>query len=143
MDPAVRDPIIAALPRLGSFAVSLCGALQTQDLVQQNLLNACSKIGLFGANNPILPRLISPAARAAHAAMVPGASQGVDVEHPFQPEVCLHDISFFAFDLAHGELFEPVLSLASEQQCVPRRAGLRRTACLSRSSYVYYTVPFK
>src|SRR5262245_29346259 len=59
MDPAVQDAMVAAIPRLRRFAVSLAGAQQADDLVQQTLLQACSKIQLFEARSHILPWLIT------------------------------------------------------------------------------------
>jgi RNA polymerase sigma-70 factor (ECF subfamily) len=59
MDPAIRDAMIAAIPRLRKFAVSLAGAQQADDLVQETLLQACSKIRLFNPTSPMLPWLIT------------------------------------------------------------------------------------
>jgi|SRR5215470_2062730 len=59
MDPAIRDAMIAAIPRLRKFAVSLCGAQQADDLVQETLLQACSKIALFDPTSQMLPWLIT------------------------------------------------------------------------------------
>jgi RNA polymerase sigma-70 factor (ECF subfamily) len=59
MQPAIRDAMVAAIPKLKRFAVSLAGRQQADDLVQQTLLQACSKISLFHSNGPLLPWLIT------------------------------------------------------------------------------------
>ena len=59
MQPAIRDAMVAAIPKLRRFAVSLAGRQQADDLVQQTLLQACSKIELFHSNGPLLPWLIT------------------------------------------------------------------------------------
>jgi len=59
MDPAIRDAMVAAIPRLRRFALSLCGAQQADDLVQDTLLQACSKIRLFDPEGQMLPWLIA------------------------------------------------------------------------------------
>ena len=59
MQPAIRDAMVAAIPKLRRFAVSLAGRQQADDLVQQTLLQACSKIRLFHSNGPLLPWLIT------------------------------------------------------------------------------------
>jgi|SRR5215510_10975681 len=59
MDPAIRDAMVAAIPRLRKFAVSLCGAQRADDLVQEALLQACSKIRLFDPTSQMLPWLIT------------------------------------------------------------------------------------
>ena len=43
-DPASRDAMIAAIPRRRAVAGSLSGLQQADELVQQTLLQACSKI---------------------------------------------------------------------------------------------------
>jgi RNA polymerase sigma-70 factor (ECF subfamily) len=58
-DRAVRDAMVAAIPRLRRFAVSLSNAQQADDLVQQALLLACDKILLFDGRSDILPWLIT------------------------------------------------------------------------------------
>jgi len=58
MQPAIRDAMIAAIPQLRRFAVRLAGPQQADDLVQQTLLQACSKIRSFDSTSPILPWLI-------------------------------------------------------------------------------------
>jgi len=58
VDPAIRDAMIAAMPRLRKFAVSLSGAQQADDLVQETLLKACSKIRMFDPTTDILPWLL-------------------------------------------------------------------------------------
>ena len=59
MDRAVRDAMVAAIPHLRRFAVSLSGAQQADDLVQQTLLLACDKIRLFDARSKMLPWLVT------------------------------------------------------------------------------------
>ena len=59
MDPAVRDAMIAAIPRLRKFAVSLASAQQADDLVQETLLQACRKIELFDPESQMLPWLLT------------------------------------------------------------------------------------
>jgi RNA polymerase sigma-70 factor (ECF subfamily) len=58
-DRAIRDAMVAAIPQLRRFALSLSGAQQADDLVQQTLLLACDKIRLFDARSEILPWLIA------------------------------------------------------------------------------------
>jgi|SRR5215813_6510557 len=59
MDPVLRDEMVAAIPQLRKFAVSLSSAQQADDLVQETLLQACSKIHLFDQNSPMLPWLMT------------------------------------------------------------------------------------
>src|SRR5262245_47940398 len=59
MDPAIRDAMVAAIPRLRKFAISLAGVQQADDLVQETLLQACSKIRLFNPTSQMLPWLIT------------------------------------------------------------------------------------
>jgi RNA polymerase sigma-70 factor (ECF subfamily) len=59
MDPAIRDAMVAAIPPLRRFALSLSGAQQADDLVQETLLQACSKIRLFDSRRRMLPWLIT------------------------------------------------------------------------------------
>jgi RNA polymerase sigma-70 factor (ECF subfamily) len=48
LEPSVRDPLVAAIPRLRAFAISLCrNRDQADDFVQGALLQACAKISLF------------------------------------------------------------------------------------------------
>jgi len=48
IDPAVRDALLAAVPSLRAFAISLCGqADRADDLVQDTLLRALSHIDRF------------------------------------------------------------------------------------------------
>src|SRR5215208_4551161 len=48
LDAALRDEMLAVLPNLRAFAISLCGNPDTaDDLVQDALLRALSKIDLF------------------------------------------------------------------------------------------------
>lgn len=48
LDPALRDDILAAVPRLRAFAVSLSGSMdRADDLVQETLLKALANIGSF------------------------------------------------------------------------------------------------
>src|SRR5262245_2804198 len=56
-DRAIRDAMVAAIPRLRRFAVSLSGAQQADDLVQQTLLLAWDKIEFFDASREMLPWL--------------------------------------------------------------------------------------
>jgi RNA polymerase sigma-70 factor (ECF subfamily) len=58
-DRAIRDAMVAAIPRLRRFAVALSSAQQADDLVQQTLLLAWDKIGLFDASSQMLPWLIT------------------------------------------------------------------------------------
>src|SRR5258708_8420494 len=47
-EPAVRESLITAIPRLRGFAISLCRSReQAEDLVQGALLLACANIGSF------------------------------------------------------------------------------------------------
>jgi RNA polymerase sigma-70 factor (ECF subfamily) len=59
MEPAFRDAMIAAIPQLRKFAVSLAGREQADGLVQRTLLQTCSKIRLLASTSPILPWLIT------------------------------------------------------------------------------------
>src|SRR5262245_18654731 len=56
-DRAIRDAMVAAIPKLRRFAVSLANAQQADDLVQETLLRACDKIQLFDGRSEILPWL--------------------------------------------------------------------------------------
>jgi RNA polymerase sigma-70 factor (ECF subfamily) len=48
LDPSLRDAILAAIPRLRAFAVSLCGnADRANDLVQDALVRALANIDSF------------------------------------------------------------------------------------------------
>src|SRR3984893_299946 len=48
LEPSVREPMLAALPNLRAFAISLCrNRDQAEDLVQGTLLQACANIGSF------------------------------------------------------------------------------------------------
>jgi RNA polymerase sigma-70 factor (ECF subfamily) len=48
LEPSVRDPLLAAIPKLRGFAISLCrNGDQAEDLVQGALLRACANISLF------------------------------------------------------------------------------------------------
>jgi RNA polymerase sigma-70 factor (ECF subfamily) len=58
-DRAIRDAMVAAIPRLRRFAVALSNAQQADDLVQQTLLQAWDKIRLFDASSEMLPWLIT------------------------------------------------------------------------------------
>jgi RNA polymerase sigma-70 factor, ECF subfamily len=58
MDPAISAAMIAAIPRLRRFAVALSSAQQADDLVQETLVQACSKIRLFDPRSEMLPWLI-------------------------------------------------------------------------------------
>jgi RNA polymerase sigma-70 factor (ECF subfamily) len=55
LDPATRDSILAAVPSLRAFAISLCGNVdRADDLVQETLLRALANIHSFqpGTNMP-------------------------------------------------------------------------------------------
>jgi len=58
-DRAIRDSMVAAIPRLRRFAVALANAQQADDLVQETLLLACDKIRLFDGRSEMLPWLIT------------------------------------------------------------------------------------
>jgi RNA polymerase sigma-70 factor (ECF subfamily) len=48
MHPSVRDAMLAAVPKLRAFAISLCGNVdRADDLVQEALLRAMANIGSF------------------------------------------------------------------------------------------------
>ena len=48
LDPAVRDAVLAAVPSLRAFAISLCGNVdRADDLVQETLLRALANINSF------------------------------------------------------------------------------------------------
>src|SRR4030067_174160 len=48
LDPSLRDAILAAIPRLRAFAVSLCGNVdRANDLVQDALVRALANIDGF------------------------------------------------------------------------------------------------
>jgi len=55
LDPSVRDAVLAAVPSLRAFAISLCGNVdRADDLVQETLLRALANIHSFepGSNMP-------------------------------------------------------------------------------------------
>jgi RNA polymerase sigma-70 factor (ECF subfamily) len=55
LDPSVRDAVLAAVPSLRAFAISLCGNVdRADDLVQETLLRALANINSFepGSNMP-------------------------------------------------------------------------------------------
>src|ERR671927_1021487 len=55
LDPALRDQVLAAVPSLRAFAISLCGNVdRADDLVQETLLRALANIHSFqpGTNMP-------------------------------------------------------------------------------------------
>jgi RNA polymerase sigma-70 factor (ECF subfamily) len=55
LDPTIRDQILAAVPSLRAFAISLCGNVdRADDLVQETLLRALANINSFqpGTNLP-------------------------------------------------------------------------------------------
>src|ERR1700744_6616116 len=55
LDPAIRDQVLATVPSLRAFAISLCGNIdRADDLVQETLLRALSHIDSFepGTNMP-------------------------------------------------------------------------------------------
>jgi RNA polymerase sigma-70 factor (ECF subfamily) len=55
LDPALRDQVLATVPSLRAFAISLCGNVdRADDLVQETLLRALSNINSFepGTNMP-------------------------------------------------------------------------------------------
>jgi RNA polymerase sigma-70 factor, ECF subfamily len=48
LDPAIRDQVLATVPTLRAFALSLCGNIdRADDLVQETLLRALTHIGSF------------------------------------------------------------------------------------------------
>jgi RNA polymerase sigma-70 factor (ECF subfamily) len=48
IDPALRDTVLAAVPSLRAFAISLCGTVdRADDLVQETLLRALANIDSF------------------------------------------------------------------------------------------------
>src|ERR1700674_4742045 len=48
LDPALRDAVLAAVPKLRAFAISLCGNVdRADDLVQETLLRALANIDSF------------------------------------------------------------------------------------------------
>jgi RNA polymerase sigma-70 factor, ECF subfamily len=48
LDPSLREPLVAAIPKLRAFAISLCRDRErAEDLVQGALLRACANIGSF------------------------------------------------------------------------------------------------
>ena len=55
LDPAIRDQVLATVPSLRAFAISLCGNIdRADDLVQETLLRALANIDSFqpGTNMP-------------------------------------------------------------------------------------------
>ena len=55
LDPTIRDQVLAAVPSLRAFAISLCGNVdRADDLVQETLLRALANINSFqpGTNLP-------------------------------------------------------------------------------------------
>ena len=55
LDPAIRDQVLATVPSLRAFAISLCGNIdRADDLVQETLLRALAHINSFqpGTNMP-------------------------------------------------------------------------------------------
>ena len=55
LDPAIRDQVLATVPSLRAFAISLCGNIdRADDLVQETMLRALSHIDSFepGTNMP-------------------------------------------------------------------------------------------
>ena len=55
LDPAIRDQVLATVPSLRAFAISLCGNIdRADDLVQETLLRALAHIDSFepGTNMP-------------------------------------------------------------------------------------------
>src|SRR5271167_4404545 len=55
LDPATRDQVLATVPSLRAFAISLCGnADRADDLVQETMLRALANIRSFqpGTNMP-------------------------------------------------------------------------------------------
>ena len=55
LDPAIRDQVLATVPSLRAFAISLCGNMGcADDLVQETLLRALAHIDSFrpGTNMP-------------------------------------------------------------------------------------------
>jgi RNA polymerase sigma-70 factor (ECF subfamily) len=55
LEPPVRTAMLAAMPRLRAFAISLCrNADQAEDLVQDTLLRACANITSFTPESNML-----------------------------------------------------------------------------------------
>jgi RNA polymerase sigma factor (sigma-70 family) len=55
LEPPVRTAMLAAMPRLRAFAISLCrNGDQAEDLVQDTLLRACANIVLFTPDTNML-----------------------------------------------------------------------------------------
>jgi RNA polymerase sigma-70 factor (ECF subfamily) len=60
LEPAIQDALLAAMPRLRAFAVSLCRDRDhADDLVQDTLLRACAKIEYFRPGTNMLAWLIT------------------------------------------------------------------------------------
>ena len=52
LDPAIRDQVLATVPSLRAFAISLCGNVdRADDLVQETLLRALAHIYSFRARH--------------------------------------------------------------------------------------------
>ncbi len=60
LDPSLRDPMLAAVPRLRAFAISLCGNVdQADDLVQETMLRALAHIDQFEPGTNMLAWLFT------------------------------------------------------------------------------------
>src|SRR3974390_1546010 len=60
LDPAIRDQVLATVPSLRAFAISLCGNIdRADDLVQETLLRALAHIDSF-QTGPNMPALLFP-----------------------------------------------------------------------------------
>jgi RNA polymerase sigma-70 factor (ECF subfamily) len=58
LDPTLRDGMLATVPRLGAFAVSLCGNVdRADDLVQETLVRALTSIDGFRPSTNLTARL--------------------------------------------------------------------------------------
>ena len=59
-DPSVRAAMLAAIPRLRAFAISLCRSPErADDLVQETLLRACANVAEFEPGTKIEAWLIT------------------------------------------------------------------------------------
>ena len=64
-EPALRDALLAAVPSLRAFAISLCGQVdRADDLVQDTLLRALSNLDRFERGTYLNPNLLEAATSA-------------------------------------------------------------------------------
>src|ERR1700687_4138935 len=60
LDPAIRDQVLATVPSLRAFAISLCGNIdRDDDLVQETLLRALAHINSFQPGTNMLAWLFT------------------------------------------------------------------------------------